>query len=959
MPVPKLTENTITRILANELEKRGVKASPFINVKIPGVGRREVDIWCENARIYVIEAKFSNKEWPNAISKIYHDYLPDPSIEGGFAVLYPDELAKSISKETLLKLLGKLKFKVIPIFRPEDRRKGFRPFTGTLNEVADTLAKLILNPPKYLEPSIPDIIISLRDIANRITGALRHLAGSELEDLFGGKDVFKNILQYEEHKYPVDELRFAAAYILVNQLLFYHVLSKARSDLFPEIDPNLIKRPSDLSNLYFNKVLDFNYKAVLAYDVASRIPLKYTPLIRTMITAIKAIAPEKVRGDLLGTIFHDLVPFEIRKSVAAFYTNVLAAELLAWLAIDRHDAKVADFAVGSGGLLVAAYRRKRFLLEQERPFTAEDHRRFVEDELLGVDVMPFAAHIAACHLALQVPEYPTNKVKIAVWDSTELTPGVKIPPIAALKAVLRGQATLEAFLESEPKVKGVVSLDGKIPEEISLEKYDVIIMNPPFTRQERIPEEYKKILFDRFSDYKEYLHGQMGYYGYFVLLADRFLKNHGKLALVLPASILRVKSSEGIRKLLSNRYQIEYIITGKGRLNFSESTWKREILLIAKKLDKNETPKEDITLAFLSRLPNTHSEVQEFAQKLKNYKKTEQLVDQDINIITINKERFYRDYKNWFKYIATYNPEIFSLWRKFYLAAKRKLTKFETFLYEKNILLKEGVESRKGMKLQTVFILRDSSRATRKGDVWILKKVEKDFIVVTNRFIPNSELKIPRANVVEALRTVAGNKFLDLTNRTDFILLKDFPNSDEFFFEERSKYRKILPIWENYVKNRVGNLIILRRFIIPGPGTIHLCYYSSTPIAGPGMSWVASGLSVSDAKILCLWFNSSFNFAQILLNRVEDVWIDLHKYILKDFYVLDPQKLSLEEKNFLIALFDKLKDVAFPSLKHQFKLSFIYRREIDKAIMKILGFNDSEINKMLSELYAAINSELS
>jgi hypothetical protein len=57
-----------------------------------------------------------------------------------------------------------------------------------------------------------------------------------------------------------------------------------------------------------------------------------------------------VRGDLLGTIFHDLIPFETRKSVAAFYTNVLAAELLAWLAIDRPDAKVADFAVGSGGL---------------------------------------------------------------------------------------------------------------------------------------------------------------------------------------------------------------------------------------------------------------------------------------------------------------------------------------------------------------------------------------------------------------------------------------------------------------------------------------------------------------------------------------------------------------------------------------------------------------------------------
>jgi len=52
------------------------------------------------------------------------------------------------------------------------------------------------------------------------------LSGEELEDIFGGKEVFKNILQYEEQKYPVETLRLASAYLLGNQLLFYHVLSR-------------------------------------------------------------------------------------------------------------------------------------------------------------------------------------------------------------------------------------------------------------------------------------------------------------------------------------------------------------------------------------------------------------------------------------------------------------------------------------------------------------------------------------------------------------------------------------------------------------------------------------------------------------------------------------------------------------------------------------------------------------
>ena len=141
--------------------------------------------------------------------------------------------------------------------------------------------------------------------------------------------------------------------------------------------------------------MDVNYKTVFSYDVASWVPSSFVEEVRKLISLVKGISPEKVRRDLLGTIFHDLVPFEIRKSVAAFYTNILAAELLANLAIDRWDARVADFACGSGGLLVAAYRRKKELLEKERPFTQEDHRRFVEEELLGVDVhlhRPAPAH---------------------------------------------------------------------------------------------------------------------------------------------------------------------------------------------------------------------------------------------------------------------------------------------------------------------------------------------------------------------------------------------------------------------------------------------------------------------------------------------------------------------------------------------------------------------------------------
>jgi len=38
-------------------------------------------------------------------------------------------------------------------------------------------------------------------------------------------------------------------------------------------------------------------------------------------------------------------------------------------------------------------------LEKEGEFSEAGHRRFVENELLGIDVMPFAANVAAYHVA--------------------------------------------------------------------------------------------------------------------------------------------------------------------------------------------------------------------------------------------------------------------------------------------------------------------------------------------------------------------------------------------------------------------------------------------------------------------------------------------------------------------------------------------------------------------------------
>jgi tRNA1(Val) A37 N6-methylase TrmN6 len=951
--IPKPTEDTVTNLLVKELEKYGVKAESFPSISTPS-GVRKPDIWCSNGGAYTVEAKFKESDLIDAVAKIQNEYIrwfDVLGIKGGFAVLYPEELTKPMPSEVLMKLAYRAKFKVVAIFPPKDVRKSFTVYEGTLNEIAKILAEHVLSPPEYVEPSTDYIIKALRDSAEYITVALKYLSGQELEDIFGGKEVFKNILQYEEQKYPVETLRLASAYLLVNQLLFYHVLSRRMPDKFPEIDADTIRKPSDL-NAYFKNVLNVNYKTVFSYDVASRILSGFTDQIKAVINVIKGLSPEKVGGDLLGTIFHDLVPFQVRKTVAAFYTNVLAAELLAWLSIDKYDCKVADFAVGSGGLLVATYRRKRHLLEKERKSSEADHKRFVENELLGIDVMPFAANVAACHLALQSPEYFTNKVNVAIWDSTELEPGRTIPSIAGLKFVFKGQAGLEMYLKPSERVKGVVSLTGEIPEEISLEKYDVVIMNPPFTRHERIPENYKAVLFDRFKDYTDYLHGQMSYFGYFILLADRFLKDDGRMALVLPATALHVKSAEGIRKLWSKKYEVEYIITTWHRLAFSESVVFREILLVAK---KTKPSKEAVTkVCVLKKLPDKMSKAREIADKIKNLKNDYE--DDEITVKIYPYSKLTAETTDWHKLISLSNLKIAELLDEI-LSSKKLIPLSQIATAERSDLEHFKFKDFHG------FILKDAKRLQRKTDHWFLEKEKTDSIVIRHKKLIHT-LEVPLNCLTRALRRFSYVNTIDITDNSDYLIQNWFdriPEMARYALSSRELSTlnpEVINSWRDKFERKKAHLLLARRLYLSSPGTCLIAYYSDNPTVGIDL-WSLKGVSKEDAKILALWLNSSINILQLLYMGVacEGPWMKLHDYMLNRLLAPNPKKLTPRDKKELLETFKSLEKVSFKSITEQFRNGDENRKAIDKAWLTFLGYEGDQEN-FLTQLYKAILEEM-
>jgi len=971
MSLGKPTEMTLRDLLVEELKRKGVVVIPEMSFRTVDGRRLAPDLVLKNGAEYVVETKLgAETKLLDAMVQLYDYGKHVTEVKGAFAVLFPEELRRPWPSDVIMSIARDAKTQISCIGIFKDLRPS-QPFKGSLFEVVDWIAGHVLKP-LVVEADTGFAIRVLRDAVDYVTASVRMLQSKELEDIFGGKSVFENVLQYKEGRYPLEEMRHAATYLLVNQLLFYHVLTRVDAS-FAVIDEDRLKHPADL-RAYFEPVLRRDYSSVFGFDVASRLPDSAVDAVKKAVIAVKALAPEKIRHDLLGKVFHELIPFEIRKAVAAFYTNNEAAEILAQLAIDRADAKVMDLACGSGTLLVAAYRRKQELLKKGRGgFTIEDHKRFLESDLTGIDIMPFAAHMAVVHLSLQAlaAGHEAEKVRIAVWDSTELEPGQTIPAISReLKAAYK-RPTLELFMEGKPPKeeayveKGAVTLEGIGGEQIPLEQADLVMMNPPFTRAERLPERYKEQLKSRLKEYEDLIYGRVGLHLFFVFLADKFTKINGRIAFVLPATVLRIVSMKGARKLWVNKYHVEYIITTWERAAFSEAAQFREILVIAKKL-KNYKQKDEISnslkcgIVVLKQLPKNAEGARRIAEVIQN-KRLETAIgdayeDENMLLSVISQGELKETVDNLFTLISVSDLHLLKLLQRITQKVKSRLINCNSYFDENKIDAYEDVYV---PPFNSTFIVK-RTRAIKKHDVWVVKEEKPDVVISEHRFLQKF-ITIPISVVERGFRRPAGCDILDISSDLDYILVDKFSDAEKLFPSENQAKRALSDIsrWKRIVSLKKANLVVSRRFDLSAKGTKFLAFFSAIPIFGVDM-WSIKGFNDDDAKIFSLWFNSTLNLLQLLIHRTETrgAWIKLHEYQIRNSMMLNPKALTQQEKYALLKLFEKFKTQKFPCVLEQLRCRFWARVEIDRAILKVLGFNEQETNQLLDYLYPALTKEI-
>jgi len=944
----KPSEDTLTTVFRDFLIDGGIKAEAFPVWRTPK-GIRKPDLLIHNSKFYPVEAKLKEKDLIKDIVKIQNDYLKfskELELGGGFIIKHPNpsRLKLDVSTEKLKKKFKRLKFRLILMF-PQDDSRQFEILYDTISNLVPIIKETIYYERIKEELDLQTAIDILRDTTKYLESTLQNIELNILIEKLGGLKLFKDILDINVKK-ENNSIRVAISFFILTQLLFYYVVAKNRPDTLEPLDE--IENIDQLNKKYFKKVLDVNYEVIFGIDIVSHLPEKAVEHINTIILTLKSLRPENIRGDLLGTIFHDLIPFDLRKRVAAYYTNILATQILAELTIENSDDSVLDLACGSGGLLVAAYHRKKRIIQENSVFTEDDHKKFISEQLYGIDIMPFSVNIASCNLALQSPHYVTNQVNIALWDSTDLEPGDVIPEFTNLKYLFRTK-TLDAWLVEE-KIRRIseLSTDSEKKKEIKLKKSDVILMNPPFTRQERLPKDYKDKLKKRFNQFGEIYDEKMGLHGVFILIANSFIKKGGKIGLVLPASILARESFSEMRKYLSRQFKIKMIVYNTSRLNFSESTLWREILLILKK----EKPTNSFVK--ICRLTDYPENVPEAISLSKSIKKKEK--SPKFQIIEINQQDLCKMNK-WYDWSSI--TIVSDLFHHIYNLIQEK--DFTISIGERFDCIRCDLEHLRTKSNLNCFIQNKYIKESNQlKEDWI-GEVKGDNIQVSHIAINEARFKIPLNKIGRGLRTTSNLQKINVESISDFVLLDSFKNYKDDFLRYQLDRKKIKDfdekefsiISDNYNK-RKSHLILNRRLYLASPGTSYVAFYSEEPIVGID-TWGFYNMDKKIAKILTLWLNSTLAIIQLLIVGVaiEGNWMKVHKYMLDRIFIPDPDNFNNYQMEELNNLFGEVSEKEMPSLVNQLTNKNDIRRKIDQYFINLLDINipsDYKNGKEISEI---------
>ena len=574
-------------------------------------------------------------------------------IEAAVALIYREAVADSDDPGAALSESG-LRYCVFTGI-PENIERF--PESGWLEGSASDLADLIdlVSVPQEaveravtaLQNGIEDAVGILDDMSQLRPGITEVVAG-----LLGLSDV--------------PQTRRMACAIMANALVFHEQISGMYGQVRPIglVCGDQVANPQEETLNAWSDILKINYWPIfaIARDILGQMPAgDAASLLHTLRRTAQVVVSTGVTNahDLTGRIFQRLIAD--RKYLATFYTLPASAALLARLAVSKMEGvdwsdaeaigklRVGDFACGTGALLSAVYDQIAARHEREGGSAAGLHRDMMEEVLYGCDVLPSAIHISGSTLSGVQPNVGFGKSRLySLAYGRQEDGSVRIGSLE----LLQSSAAMSLFNTTDPARRtGSAGEEtaSHVMTDIMDEGFDLVIMNPPFTRATNHEGAHADVTNPAFAAFNATpedqtrmgqlinqlgrdtcYHGNAGIASAFAALADRKLRRGGVLAMVLPLSAAAGLSWRKFRKMLVQDYTDLTIlsIAANGRdMSFSSDTGMAECLVIARKLQKPIKGKSRAQFVSLTRRPRGFESSSEMARNVVASNQSRQLED--------------------------------------------------------------------------------------------------------------------------------------------------------------------------------------------------------------------------------------------------------------------------------------------------------------------------------------------
>ena len=476
---------------------------------------------------------------------------------------------------------------------------------------------------------------------------------------------------------------------------------------------------------------------------------------------------------------------------------------------------------------------------------------------------------------------------------------------------------------SASKKKGIRE---EVEEFTSRQKFDIVIMNPPFSRsakpnvrygykekdvQQLMKEKEKELL--QLYDLRGA--GKAGIGALFIVLGDVLLKNEGRMGVVIPRAFLSGVSWSKIRRMLLDNYEILYIISNfdpgdKGRRvepwNWSEDTDLGEIMFVAQKTTK---PFSDRYVTYVNFHKKPASDVESLFATFDILKKKptlqhtlDQGVWEEIRLGDQIVGTLYKVKQDDLKHLPNFQTPC--------LFANPELNRFILNLH-------------KDKNLQDLLVPLPNITANQGVDIAQVKNHFAESSLPTNYKIVRGQQK--------DMNTMLINKIGYGRAKT--------PRADRVY------------------KRYKGDVLLSERPHLNNDALI--CFESSYPVLATAM-WELRLQSNVPKELFVLWMNSTIGLLLYLscaTNSMGEIF-KFKKEHMNGLKVLSPSILSPEEVSAGIDLYKKIRNQPFAPFPEEFSQAIEgkgLRKQIDDFFIRVLG--DRNVKMDLSDVYEMLATE--